>query len=97
MFEFLIKRTDGDWFNLQFSEFNHVLHPNSFPFKTVAGWGDHRIEVLEWQISFSYEDSGIQVCFEGEISEEMAIKITQEICHNVIQATGQSGEVLQIT
>jgi hypothetical protein len=97
MFEFLIKCTEADWFNLNSNEFNKVLHPSSFSYKAISGWGSHRIEVSGCEISFSDEIAGIQVSFEGTISEDAGLKIAEEICHNVVQATGQKGELLQIT
>jgi hypothetical protein len=98
MFEFLIKRTDGDWFDLSFNQYSAVFHPKSLPSTKVDGWGEYRILVADCEIAFSYEDPGIQVSFECEnISEELATKIVEEICSNIIQATGQKGKVLQIT
>ena len=98
MFEFLIKRTDGDWFDLHKDQYSVVLHPTSFPWKRVEGWGEYRIKVADCEIAFSYEDPGIYVAFECDnIAEELATKIVEEICSNIIQATGQKGKVLQIT
>ncbi len=97
MYEFLIKRTDGDWFDLHANRFAEVLHPTSFASRPVEGWGDHRIEVDGVQISFSYEDPGFHICFEGEgISESKAKQIVNEICSNIIKATGQSGKVVTL-
>lgn len=98
MFEFLIKRTDGDWFDLPFDCYSDVLHPKSLPSKRVEGWGEYRILIAGCEIAFSYEDPGIQVSFECEnLSEELATKIVEEICANIIEITGQKGQVVQIT
>lgn len=97
MCEFLIKRTDGDWFDLPHNQLPAVLHPNSVPYKTVPGWGCHRIEVLSCEVSFSDEDPGIAVCFENDrLPEVLAQKLTEEICQNIVNFTGQSGEVIQV-
>jgi hypothetical protein len=73
MLEFLIKRTDGDWFDLRHEHLKEVLRPTSYSSKPIEGCGDHRIEVEGCEVSFSYEDPGIQVCFEsGAISGQVA-------------------------
>lgn len=98
MREFLIKRTDGDWFDLHATRFAEVLKPNSFPSRPTSGWGDHRIEVLGCEVSFSYEDPGIQVCFErGPIPDDQAKQIVREILENITRSTGQPGNVIEIT
>jgi hypothetical protein len=94
--EFLIKRTDGDWFDLHVSRYAETLKPRSVPSEVVAGWGDHRIRVLGVDISFSYEDPGFQVVFEGELSESDARRIADEICLNIVEATGQAGAVFPL-
>jgi hypothetical protein len=97
MCEFLIRRTDGDWFDLPYDQLPKVLHPNSVPYKPISGWGCYRIEVLGCEISFSDEDPGIAVCFEDEtLSEVLAQRLTEEICQNIMEFTGQSGEVIQV-
>ncbi len=97
MKEFLIRRTDGDWFDFMNSQLPDILHPNSFPHKVCKGWGTHRIEVMGCQIAFSDEDPGIQVSFESsEIPDDVARRIVEEICQNMIRATGQQGEVVPL-
>jgi len=94
--EYLIRRTDGEWFDLDHTRFAEVLRPTSLPSKPVPGWGDHRIRVKGFEVSFSYEDPGIQVVFEGSMSEEDADRITQEVLANIVQATGQQGKVIPL-
>jgi|SRR5215208_6152231 len=95
--EFLIKRTDGEWFDLRKDRFNEILRPTSMLSKTIQGWGDHRIEVLGCAVAFSYEDVGIQVSFEGkDIPETRAEEIVEEICRNIEEATHQRGRVMRI-
>ena len=50
MKEYLIRRTDGDWFDLHSSQYADVLRQNSVPSRAVVGWGDQRIEVLGCEI-----------------------------------------------
>jgi hypothetical protein len=95
--EFLIKRVDGDWFDLAYERFPVVLCPDSVPSEPIEGWGDHRISVMGCEVSFSYEDPGIQVCFEtGNISEAMAVQLVEEIAAKVRAATGQQTTVIPL-
>jgi hypothetical protein len=95
--EFLIRRSDGDWFDLHTNRFEEVLRPSSFESRPVHGWGDHRIEVRGCPISFSYEDPGIQVCFEGDgLTEAEASQIANEVAASITTATGQSSEVMPL-
>ena len=93
--EFLIKRSDGEWFNLHVNRFREVLRPRSFSSHPVPGFGDHRIEIRGCAISFSYEDPGILVCFENDnITPETAALIVDEIANSISNATGQKSEVI---
>jgi hypothetical protein len=95
--KYLIKRTDGDWFDLHKSRQAEVLRPASFPSRPVEGLGDHRIEVRGCQISFSYEDPCIQVCFDGDtLTEAEASQIVAEIAENITKTTGQKSQVIPI-
>ena len=38
MLEFLIRRTDGEWFDNAWSSCN----PKSVPYELIPGWGNHR-------------------------------------------------------
>jgi hypothetical protein len=97
MIEYLIKRTDGDWFDLHASRFAEVLRPSSFLSRTVEGWGDHRIEIHGCQISFSYEEPGIQVSFDGDtLTESEASQIVSEIAESITKATGQKSRVIPL-
>ena len=97
MIEFLIKRTDGNWFDLHASRFAEVLRPSSFPSHPIEGWGDHRIEIRGCQISFSYEDPGIQVSFDGDtLTKSEASQILSEIAESITKATGQKSQVISL-
>jgi len=95
MIEFLIKRTDGEWFD--FPRESDPYRPVSIPYKQVEGWGNGRIEIDGCQISFSYEDPGVQVSFEGEIHEQRAAVIAEEIRQRIEQVSGQTAEAIQIS
>ena len=97
MMEFIIARTDGQYWDLNYNQFPDVLHPNSVPWIRITGRGDDRIEVEGSEVSFSDEPPGIQVSFEtGNIEPEYALKLVLEILENVEKATGQHGEVIEI-
>jgi hypothetical protein len=97
MHEFLIRRIDGEWFELHARRFAEVLRPTTMPSQPVSGWGDHRIEVDGEEISFSYEDPGIQVIFEtGKLAPDVALKIVHEICERITLLTGQQGRVVEL-
>lgn len=57
------------------------LKPNTIELTKIEGWGDYRILVSNCEISFSFEEVGIQIGFENcELSDEYAEKIVDEIC-----------------
>jgi hypothetical protein len=94
--EFLLRRTDGEWFDLRREQFGEVLKPSSCASRVVAGWGDHRIEINGVQVAFSFEDPGIQVSFDGRIDAATASQIVGEILASVETKTGQRGIVVPL-
>jgi hypothetical protein len=97
MSEYIIKRTDGDYFDVQRSQYADVLRPVSTPSRPIAGWGDHRIEVEGAEVSFSFEPPGYQVVFESHaLTAERRLAIVEEILLSIEGATGQSGEVIEL-
>ena len=96
--EYLIERTDGEWFELPYASYPDVLHPISFPWQRAEGWGDHRICVLGCDIAFSDEPPGLQISFEGNtVSRTQAQQIVAQIAQNITAATGQTACVVEIT
>jgi hypothetical protein len=97
MLEYLIHRTDSEWFDFPFQEYPKILRPIRTPSKQINGWGSHRIEVEGEQVSFSDEDPGFQVAFEtGVLPEERADQIVAEICENIETQTGQRSQIVKI-
>jgi hypothetical protein len=96
MVEFLIRRTDGEWFDLKVDQMAEALCPTSFEYRRAEGSGDWRIHTQGVDVSFSYEDPGIQISFEGEISEALAEAIVEEIRINLQRVTGQKGRIVPI-
>jgi hypothetical protein len=96
MLEYLIKRTDGEWFDLQPVDFADVCCPTSFDWEPIDAGDDWRIRTQGAEISFIYEDAGIHVTVEGKLSASVADRIVQEICENIQRVTLQKGEVLAL-
>jgi hypothetical protein len=96
MREYLIRRTDGEWFDLHRMRWPEVLRPNTVASKTVVGPGDYRIEVKGAGISFAYEDPGIHICIEGELPEALSRRVVVEVLANIEQATGQRGRIVEL-
>ena len=94
--EYLIRRNDGEWFDLHPNHYGSALRPSSMPSQRVEGWGDYRIEVGGVEISFSYEDPGIQVVFEGKVSEAVADLIIAEVLANITIVTGQESHIIKM-
>ncbi len=96
--EYLIKRTDGDWFNVHRDDYERALVPKSLPWRVVNGGSfEYSIEVSGCEISFSYEDPGILVAFEDEVfSVEEELQLVREILENLTQLKGEAGEVIRL-
>ena len=94
--EYLIRRSDGEWFDLSADQYADALRPSSVPSKPAEGWGDHRVEIGGVEVSFSYEDPGIQVTFEGDLPDALVDTIVGEILANITRVTGQQGRVIRI-
>jgi hypothetical protein len=86
--EYLIRSNESDWFELRKDDFSQALRPINFESEPITGWGDHRIKIEGVEISFSYEDPGIQITFWGEIDGEIADLIVDEILENIQKTTG---------
>ncbi|HWG44666.1 MAG TPA: hypothetical protein VN688_17955 [Gemmataceae bacterium] len=97
MLEYLIRRTDDEWFSFPFDQYPVILCPARTPSKRIDGWGSNRIEVEGEEISFSDEDPGFQVVFEtGTLPEERADQIVSEICENIEARTGQKARIVKL-
>jgi hypothetical protein len=97
MREYLIRRTDGEWFDLPESSLSEILRPITVPSKPVPGWGNHRIDVEGVEISFSIEDPGIMIVIEGELPDTTCGRVVEEVLANIEKATGQRGRTVRIT
>lgn len=96
MRQFLLRPNDDEWFNLRQDQFAAVSRPQSVSSIQIDGYGDHRIAIGTVEVSSSYEDPGLQVCFEGEIEEDRANKIVEEVLSNITRGTGQPGRIVHL-
>jgi len=96
MIEYLIRRTDGEWFDLQAARFGEALRPSTYASERIQGWGDWRIRCEGVEIAFSYEDPGIQLSIAGDLPRETADRVANEICQNIERVTGQRGRVVAL-
>lgn len=95
--EFLIKRTDGDWFSLHKDNFSQVLRPKSVQSEPCEGWGDYRIKISEGYISFSFEEPGLQISFEQYTGPpEHAHRIVREILRNIEEFSKERGSIIEL-
>ena len=94
MIEFLVQRTDGDWFDLP---------ANSDPYRPITiayqplGDDGGRLLIAGCEVSFSSEDPGIQISFHGDISEHLADQVAREVLERVQSITGQKGQLLRLS
>ncbi len=94
--EFLIRRTDGEWFDLHRDQFESVFQVDAQPSRSINGPGDHCVAIGDTRISISYEDPGLHLVFEGSLSYSEAAALAEEFRERVCEATGQSGRVLPL-
>jgi hypothetical protein len=78
------------------SQWPEVMHPTTVPFRPAQGWGNYRIEIDGTEIAFSDEDPGVQVIFEGELSDTLERQIVEEILSNIERTTGQRGRIIEL-
>lgn len=95
--EFLIKRTDGEWFSLHKDHFQKVLKPKHPRTEPCQGIGDHCIQLPNGQIAFTFEDPGLHIIFEKyEGTREEAIRIVREILENLTVFSGEKGKIVEL-
>jgi hypothetical protein len=92
--EFLIKPMEDDWF--AFPSGSDPYRPVAMPYSRAEGSGDARIKIDRCEISFSYEDPGVQVTFEGQITAQRAVAVAEEIRQRIEQVSGQRAMLVQI-
>ena len=94
--EYLVKRTDGEWFSLHRDRFQEILRPHSVESSPVQGWGDYRIRLSNGEVAFSFEEVGLVIVFDKYSgTSEKAIQIVEEIIRNIEMSTGEKGTIVR--
>ena len=98
MIEFLIQADDGRdlWPAFHKDRNNDVLTPQDWDAVPIDGWGDHRVKIGAVEISFSGEEAGWQVSFEGEIDADRAAAIVATIAEQISRETGRPVRVIDL-
>jgi hypothetical protein len=97
MREFILRLNEGEGLAESFKTYPTLLRPANIPSQPVAGWGSHRILVEGAEISFSDEEFGFQGVFEtGDISEQRAQKIMDDIAANIRAKTDATTSIVSI-
>jgi len=100
MLEFVIARRDGNrFFDLPYDQWAAVLRPSTLPSHPLieSGPGNHIIEVTGYRINFIDEMPGLQVIIESkDMPYELARQVLDEICQNIVHATGSTYELLEM-
>jgi hypothetical protein len=94
MIEFLVKRTDGDWFDLPVG--SDPYRPKTVAYEPL-GTDGNAILIGGCEVSFSFEDPGIQISFDGDIAEDLAERVATEVLERVREISGQQGQLIRIT
>ena len=96
MGEYLIRRTDGEWFDIPQGKKADAYRPIASPSERIEGEGTWRIRCEGVEIGFSFEDPGIQIWFEGDLPESTEDRIADEIRQSIERVTGQMGRVVPV-
>ena len=97
MIEYIIKRTDGEWFNLNISLYPKVFSSKKYNLKPTQGIGDYCLSFNDKLIEISYEYPGLQFAFKNNFDKNIAKELINEFFKNITQAMGQKGEILQLS
>ncbi len=93
MIEYLIQSVDGSWF--EFEDGTNPFVTTSIPFEDASTDEELAISIEGCRISFSFEDIGVQVVFEGLVDEALAAKVVSEIASNIEVVTGKKAKFLR--
>lgn len=96
MIEYLIKPVDDEWFDIPMPQAAKAYRPKSFASERIEGPGDWRIRCEGVDISFSYEDSGIQVSMEGDLGKATADQIADEIRQSIERVSKQKARLIAL-
>ncbi len=93
--KFLIKRTDAEWFGLDYKRMADILKPMTTPSRALVAGVTPRIEVEGAEIRLSHETDGVHVLFyRSDLAPEREMEIARDILANIELETGAKGDVV---
>src|SRR4029077_16426409 len=96
--EYLIRPSSHEgWLVIPADTLAEVLTPHGSGAEPAAGFGDFHLRAPSYEISFSNEDPGWQVSFDGDISQLNPDELISQIAGQIQNATGISTEWLRYT
>lgn len=96
--EYLIRPSSHDgWLVIPADSLAEVLTPHGSDAVPGAGFGDLHLRAPGYEISFSNEDPGWQVSFDGDISSLNPDELILQIARQIQNATGTNTEWLRYT
>lgn len=97
MFEYIIRKTDGEEFDIPYSRWGEVYRPNSVESIIVEGSGLVRFRLLDCAVAFYPEMPGTHIVFECKSTEqEVADRLVKEFLANAEKFTGESGQIIEL-
>lgn len=96
MHEFLIRRTDGEWFDLHIDRYPDLFLRDDTTDRRVDGPGDFRFQRSGVEVEVNYEDSGFHILIESGIDSSEAEQWVQEYLNRLCDLTYQKGSILQL-
>jgi hypothetical protein len=95
--EYLIRAVEGHELPpTQHSLLADMLLPAGFGCEQADGWGDFRLRCGTTEVSFSAEDPGWQVSFEGPMAEPECERLVVMVTRQIEQASHEACEWLRI-
>jgi hypothetical protein len=85
-----------EWPPIRQDRLADVLTPAGPPCEGIEGWGDFRLRCGDTEVSFSGEDVGWQVAFDGPMPQAECARLVEIVCQQVSAEAGDACEWLQI-
>ncbi len=92
---YLIRRTDAEWFALDYDRLAEILKPRTIPSRTLVAGREPKIEVEGAEVKLRFETAGVRVVFSsGVLPRERELAIARDILANIEHNTEAKGEVV---
>ncbi len=96
--EYLIRPSSHEgWLVIPADSLAEVLTPHGSDAAPGIGFGDFHLRASGYEISFSNEDPGWQVIFDGDISQLNPDELISQIARQIEDATGIATEWVRYT